>query len=75
MSDDIDQIGVTLEEMARSAKSPKELLKAVRERFPKASKKAITRAAMQRVIINAASDVSTADKLHDLAISSRGPDL
>ena len=31
-------------------------MRAVRERFPKASKKLITRAAMHRVIINAAVD-------------------
>jgi hypothetical protein len=74
LTGDIDEIGITLEEMARSAKSPKELMRAVRERFPKASKKLITRAAMHRVIINAAVDLQTADKLHDLAITSRGPE-
>jgi len=74
MAGDIDEIGITLEEMARSAKSPKELLRAVRERFPKASKKLITRAAMHRVILNASVDLPTADKLHNLAISARGPD-
>lgn len=74
MSGDIDEIGITLEEMARSATSPKELLRAVRERFPSASKKMITRAAMQRVIINASVDLPTASKLHGLAISARGPE-
>jgi hypothetical protein len=74
MAGEIDEIGVTLEELARTAKTPKELLNAVRERFPQASKKLITRAAMNRVIINAAVDLPTADKLHELAISARGPD-
>ncbi len=74
LTGDIDEIGITLEEMARNAKSPKELLRAVRERFPKASKKLITHAAMHRVILNASVDVQTADKLHDLAITSRGPE-
>ena len=74
LTGDIDEIGLTLEEMARGAKSPKELLRAVRERFPKASKKLITRAAMHRVILNASADLQTAHKLHDLAITSRGPE-
>jgi hypothetical protein len=73
MTTDVDEIGITLEEMARHARSPKELLKAVKERFPNASKKLITRAAIQRVIINAAVDIPTANKLHDLAITARGP--
>jgi hypothetical protein len=29
---------------------------------------------MHRVIINASVDLQTADKLHDLAITSRGPE-
>ncbi len=74
LTGDIDEIGLTLEEMPSSAKSPRELLSAERERFPKASKKLITRAAMHRVIINASVDLQTADKLHDLAITSRGPE-
>jgi hypothetical protein len=73
MTTDVEEIGITLEEMARHARSPKELLKAVKERFPNASKKLITRAAIQRVIINAAVDIPTANKLHDLAITARGP--
>lgn len=74
MASDTDEIGMALEEMARLAKSPRDLLKAVRERFPGASKKQITHAAMNRMIVNAGVDLPTAGKLHELAISSRGPD-
>jgi hypothetical protein len=60
--------------MAREARSPQELLHAVRQRFPQVSRKTITRAAMRRMIVKAAVDLPTAAKLHELAIASRGPD-
>lgn len=69
---DIEEIGETLHRLANPKLKPKELLKAVREHHPKASKKTIVRAAFYRIIANSEPDLEKAKTLHDFAISERG---
>jgi hypothetical protein len=74
MGDEIDDVSDTLRELARTSTSPKELLKAVRERHPKTPKKLIVRAALGSMIAMAERDGDTAQKLQDFAVKSRGDD-
>jgi hypothetical protein len=70
---EIEEIGDALPRLATPDMSVKELLRAVRERFPKASKKTIVRAAFYSVIANTGSeaDVETARRLQDFALKER----
>lgn len=69
---EIEEIGATLHSLASPKMSPKELLKAVRERHPKASKKAIVRAAFYSIIANAGADPEKDQNLQAFAIAERG---
>jgi hypothetical protein len=69
---DIEEIGETLNRLANPKLKPKELLKAVRDHHPKASKKTIVRAAFYSIIANSGGDPETAKTLHNFALSERG---
>ena len=69
---DIEEIGETLHRLANPKLKPKELLKAVRERHPKASKKTIVRAAFYSIIANSEPDPEKAQALHNFALGERG---
>ena len=72
MADDLDEIGATLRELSATIKSPKDLMTAVRKRYPKASKKIIVRAAFRSVIVNADRDIEAAEAMQDFAVKGRG---
>jgi hypothetical protein len=69
---DIEEIGETLHALASPQQKPKDLLRAVRERHPKASKKTIVRAAFYSIIANSGRDPEKAQALHNFAIVERG---
>jgi hypothetical protein len=72
---DIEEIGETLHALATPGLKPKDLLKAVREKHPKASKKTIVRAAFYSIIANSERDEpAKAQALHNFAIAERGSD-
>jgi hypothetical protein len=69
---DIEEIGETLHALANPKLKPRELLKAVRETHPQASKKTIVRAAFYSIIANSEPDPEKAKTLHNFALSERG---
>jgi hypothetical protein len=69
---DIEEIGETLQQLANPKLKPKELLKAVRERHPKASKKTIVRAAFYSIITLSERDPEKTKALHNFALTERG---
>lgn len=71
---DIEEIGETLHALANPGLKPRELLRAVRERHPKASKKTIVRAAFYSIIASSGRDPEKAETLHNFALSERGGD-
>lgn len=72
MSDrEIEEISLTLTQLAKPKTTPKELLKAVRKRHPEASKRTIVRAAFYSIIANADSDPAKAAMLQGFAIGER----
>lgn len=68
---ELEEIGNALNEMAQPKMSPKELLKAARSRFPKASRKTIVRAALYNVLANS-SDGDKAKRLQNFALVQGG---
>ncbi|MDB5539371.1 MAG: hypothetical protein JWQ89_1098 [Devosia sp.] len=74
MADEIDEIGNTLRELARTARTPKQLLKETLMRHPKAKKKAIAHAAFLAMIDAAGTDARQADALQEVALNTRNAD-
>ena len=72
MSDrEIEEISLTLTQLARPKTTTKALLRAVRKRHPGASRKTIVRAAFYSIIANADGDPAKAAMLHGFAIGER----
>lgn len=69
---DIEEIGETLQALANPGLKPKDLLRAVREKHPKASKKTIVRAAFYSIIAYSERDPDKTQALHNFAIVERG---
>jgi hypothetical protein len=67
----IEQLATTLQELAGPGAKRKELIAAVREKHPKASKKDIVRAAFFALTSAVDGDVERAQRLHDFALSER----
>jgi hypothetical protein len=74
MTDEIDDIGKTLRELALTARTPKALLKETLARHPKVKKKAIAHAAFMAMIDSANTDPRQAQALQDVALSTRNAD-
>jgi hypothetical protein len=68
---EIENMAVTIRELASPGMSPKELVDAVRQRYPNATKKEVARAAFMSVIHSAEHDPKYTQELHDLAIETR----
>ncbi|WP_276121880.1 hypothetical protein [Pararhizobium qamdonense] len=68
---EIEKIAAAIKELANPGMSPKELIDAVREHFPEATKKEIARAAFLSVIHSAEHDPAFSQELHDLAMETR----
>lgn len=71
---EIRDIGLTLQELARPSMSPKQLFDAVKAHHPKAKRRDITRAALSTMIASADQTPDLALQLQSLAISQRGAD-
>ena len=69
---DLEEIGNTLNALAQPKMTPKELLKAVRSRHPKASRKTIVRAAFYNIIVTSGQDGEKARNLQNFALAERG---
>lgn len=67
----IEQLAVTLQGLAGPGIKRKELIAAVREKHPKASKKDIVRAAFYALTSTVEGDVERAQRLQDFALSER----
>ena len=74
MTSKIETIAATVHELATPDMKPKELLKAVREKYPDAKKQDIVRAAFYAVILNADVDPEQADRLQQIAMNERNTD-
>ena len=72
--DEIRDIGLTLQELARPRISPKQLFDAVKAHHPKAKRRDITRVALATMIASADKTPDLATQLQGLAISQRGLD-
>ncbi|MFG1261046.1 hypothetical protein V5F79_27580 [Xanthobacter flavus] len=68
---EIQDIGLTLTELARPGITPKLLFDSVKARHPKAKRKDITRAALAMMIESAQTKPSVALLLQDFALSQR----
>lgn len=67
----IEQLAATLQGLAGPGIKRKELIAAVREKHPKASKKDIVRAAFYALTSAVDGDVERAQRLHDFALKER----
>lgn len=67
----IEQLAATLQGLAGPGVKRKELIAAVREKHPKASKKDIVRAAFYALTSAVDGDVERAQRLHDFALNER----
>ena len=67
----IEQLATELHALAGPGVKRKELVAAVRERHPKASKKDIVRAAFYALTSAVDGDTERAQRLHDFALSER----
>ncbi|MFB0493190.1 hypothetical protein ABIE45_005776 [Methylobacterium sp. OAE515] len=67
----IEQLAATLQGLAGPGIKRKELIAAVREKHPKASKKDIVRAAFYALTSAVDGDVERAQRLHDFALNER----
>jgi hypothetical protein len=67
----IEQLAATLQGLAGPGIKRKELIAAVREKHPKASKKNIVRAAFYALTSAVDGDVERAQRLHDFALNER----
>ena len=70
----IEELAGTLQGLAGPGIKRKELLAAVHEKHPKASKKDIVRAAFYALTNTVEGDVERAQRLHDFALSERAGD-
>ena len=70
----IEELAGTLQGLAGPGIKRKELLAAVHEKHPKASKKDIVRAAFYALANAVEGDVERAQRLHDFALSERAGD-
>ncbi len=68
---EIETIAAVIMELASPGMGPKQLIDAVRERFPHATKKDIARAAFLGVIHSAEHKPEFTQELHDLAMETR----
>ncbi|MBB4000483.1 hypothetical protein [Aureimonas pseudogalii] len=66
---DIYAIAVSVTELAQPGIKPKDLIEAVRERHPAASKKQIVRGAFMAVITQVEAEPGKAARMHEAAIS------
>ena len=67
----IEQLAATLQGLAGPGIKRKDLIAAVRERHPKASKKEIVRAAFYALTSTAEGDIERARRLQDFALTER----
>jgi hypothetical protein len=67
----IEQLAATLQGLAGPGVKRKELIAAVREKHPKASKKDIVRAAFYALTSAVDGDLERAQRLHDFALNER----
>jgi len=67
----IEQLATTLQGLAAPGIKRKELIAAVREKHPKASKKDIVRAAFYALTSTVEGDVERAQRLQDFALNER----
>jgi hypothetical protein len=67
----IEQLAATLQGLAGPGGKRKELIAAVREKHPKASKKDIVRAAFYALTSAVDGDLERAQRLHDFALNER----
>lgn len=67
----IDESAGTLQRLAEPGIKRKELIAAVREHHPKASKKDIVRAAFYALTMAVEGDVERAKRLHEFALNKR----
>lgn len=67
----VEQLATTLQELAKPGVKRKELIAAVRERHPEASKKDIVRAAFYALTSAVDGDAGRAQRLHDFALNER----
>lgn len=70
-ADELEQIGDTLLALASPRMKPKDLLKAVKEIHPRASKKEIVRAAFYAIIARADDEPEKSRTLQAFAIAER----
>ena len=71
---EMENLARTIARLARPDMRPKQLIEAVRDEHPKASKKDIVRAAFYAVIVSADKDPVQARRLHKFALEQRrGP--
>jgi hypothetical protein len=69
-----EDIGTTLRRLARTSRSPKQLLKATLEHHPDAKKKDIAHAAFRLMIETADQDPEEAVILQDVGLAARNAD-
>lgn len=69
-----DDIGLTLRRLARTARTPKQLLKEALERHPEAKKKDVAHAAFRLMIETADQDPDEAIVLQGVGLSARNAD-
>lgn len=67
----IEELASTLQDLAGPGLKRRELIAAVREKHPKASKKDIVRAAFFALTSSVEGDVERAERLHDFALNER----
>lgn len=70
----IDALAASVQELATPGSKAKEIIAAVRERHPGASKKDVVRAAFFALIGGMEEDPEKAKRIHDLAIAERAAD-
>lgn len=68
---EVQEIVRTVATLAHPGMAPKELLAAVREQHPGASKKEVSRAAFYAMILVAEVDAGVAARVQDLALATR----
>ncbi|KEQ02408.1 hypothetical protein [Pseudorhizobium pelagicum] len=69
---EIEEMAATIRELATPGMSPKTLIDAVIQRYPKATKKEGARAAFISVIHSAEHGAGYTQELHDLAMETQG---
>ena len=74
-SEKMEELSKTLLNVAKPGLKPRDLIKAVRQTHPKATKKQVVRAAFYALVSEKKVDEGTAAALHEFAITERaGPD-